>query len=122
MSKTLFLGDSHTVGYQTIEGKVGPGSYSFWNDNNYCEQYSNLHKKPVVIYAQPGAVNSLYTNWLKTSFEKHPDIDEVYICLAPLNRMVLSFDPDLKQEADPVDHFMIEHKDCLLYTSPSPRD
>ena len=79
MSKTLFIGDSHTVGYQTIEGKVGPGSYSFWNDNNYCEQYSNLHNKPVIIYAQPGAVNSLYTNWLKTSFEKHPDIDEVYI-------------------------------------------
>ena len=77
MSKTLFIGDSHTVGYQTIEGKVGPGSYSFWNDNNYCEQYSNLHKKPVVIYAQPGAVNSLYTNSLKTSFEIHPDIDEV---------------------------------------------
>ena len=110
MSKTLFIGDSHTVGYQTIEGKVGPGSYSFWNDNNYCEQYSSLHNKPVIIYAQPGAVNSLYTNWLKTSFEKHPDIDEVYICLAPLNRMVLSFDPDLKQEADPVDHFMIEHE------------
>ena len=34
----------------------------------------------------------------------------MYICLAPLNRMVLSFDPDLKQEADPVDHFMIEHE------------
>ena len=49
MSRTLFIGDSHTVGYQTIEGKVGPGSYSFWNDNNYCETYSKIHDKPIVI-------------------------------------------------------------------------
>ena len=110
MSRTLFIGDSHTVGYQTIEGKVGPGSYSFWNDNNYCETYSKIHNKPIVIYAQPGAVNSLYTNWLKTSFEKYNDIDEVFLCLAPLNRMVLSFDGKLKQEAEPVDHFTIEHQ------------
>ena len=109
MSRTLFIGDSHTVGYQTIEGKVGPGSYSFWNDNNYCETYSKIHDKPIVIYAQPGATNSLYTNWLKTSFDKHNDIDEVFLCLAPLNRMVISFDGKLKQEAEPVDHFTIEH-------------
>lgn len=110
MSRTLFIGDSHSVGYQTIEGKVGPGSYSFWNDNNYCELYSKIHNKPVVIYAQPGAVNSLYTNWIKTAFEKHPDIDEVFLCLAPLNRIVLSFDQHLKQEAEPVDHFTMEHE------------
>ena len=79
MSRTLFIGDSHTVGYQTIEGKVGPGSYSFWNDNNYCEQYSNLHKKPVVIYAQPAALNSLYKNLLKKSNAKQHDKDELYI-------------------------------------------
>ena len=29
--------------------------------------------------------------------------------LVPLNRMVISFDGKLKQEAEPVDHFTIEH-------------
>jgi len=26
MSRSTFIGDSHTVGYKTIEGQVGPGS------------------------------------------------------------------------------------------------
>ena len=56
----------------------------------------------------PGATNSPYTNWLKTS-DKHNDIDEVLLCPGSLNRMVISFDGKLKQEAEPVDHFTIEH-------------
>ena len=111
MSRTLFIGDSHTVGYQTVAGKTGPGSYSFWNSNNYCEIYQTLTNKPVVIYAQPGSTNTLYTTWLKNMFEKFDDITEVYICLAPLNRMVISFDPKLENEAVPVNHFTIEHQE-----------
>ena len=109
MSRTLFIGDSHTVGYKTIEGKIGPGSFTFWNDNNYAVKYSEIHDRNIVIYAQPGATNNLYTTWLANMFSKYNDIDEVFICLAPLNRVELSFDPDLKQEVDPLDTFTYEH-------------
>lgn len=115
MSRTLFLGDSHSVGYQTVLGKVGPGSYSFWNSNNYCEIYQRLSNKNVVIYAQPGATNVLYTTWLKSMFEKFNDIKEVFICLAPLNRMVISFDPKLQNEAVPINHFMVEHQESTAH-------
>lgn len=111
MSRTLFIGDSHSVGYQTVEGKIGPGSYSYWNSNNYCEIYQSLSNKPVVIYAQPGATNVLYTTWLKAMFEKFDDINEVFLCLAPLNRMMISFDPKLENECVPVNHFTIEHQE-----------
>ena len=107
MSRTLFIGDSHTVGYKTIEGKIGPGSFTFWNDNNYAVKYSEIHDRNIVIYAQPGATNNLYTTWLANMFSKYSDIDEVFICLPPLNRVELSFDPDLKQEVDPIGYIYI---------------
>jgi hypothetical protein len=109
MSRTLFIGDSHTVGYKTIVGKIGPGSFTFWNDNNYAEMYSEINNKNVVIYAQPGATNNLYTVWLANMFAKYNDIDEVFLCLAPLNRITLSFDPELKYDVEPLDHFTYEH-------------
>ena len=44
-------------------------------------------------------------------FEKFDDITEVYICLAPLNRMVISFDPKWDNEAVPTKHFTLEHQE-----------
>ena len=111
MSRTLFIGDSHTIGYKTIAEKIGPDSWSYWNDNNYAEIYSEINNKNIVIYAQPGATNNLYTVWLASMFQKYSDIDEVFLCLAPLNRITLSFDPDLKFNVEPLDHFMYEHSE-----------
>lgn len=111
MSRTLFIGDSHTIGYKTVEGKIGPNSFSFWNDNNYAEIYSEINDKNVIIYAQPGASNDLYTVWLANMFKKYSDIDEVFLCLAPLNRVLLSFDPDLKIDPESLDHFTYEHSE-----------
>ena len=41
----------------------------------------------------------LCTPMVKNMFEKFDDITEVYIRLASLNRMVISFDPKLENEA-----------------------
>ena len=108
VSRTLFLGDSHTVGYQTIPNKIGVGSYSFWNDNSYCEEYSLLHDKPVVIYGMAGTPNRMYTDWMSSMFNTYSDIDEVFLCLSPLNRMVLGFEGTLTDGALPLNYFTHE--------------
>ena len=61
MGRTLFIGDSHTMGYKSTSAGTGLGSFSQWNDNNYAEIYSELAGRPVVIYALSGATNRLYT-------------------------------------------------------------
>lgn len=105
MGRTLFIGDSHTMGYKSAASGVGLGSFSQWNDNNYAEIYSELTGKPVVIYALSGATNRLYTDWLKTMFDMYNDIDEVFICLASFNRFVIAHDDITKEECIPTDYF-----------------
>ena len=56
MSKTLFMGDSHLAGYQTIPGKTGPGSYSLYNDNSFAEQYATLND--CLLYTSPSPRDS----------------------------------------------------------------
>ena len=62
MTRTLFIGDSHTCGYKTVPGKQGPGSYSVWNENSYVEEYVKLHNKKAVVYSMPGANNRTYAD------------------------------------------------------------
>ncbi len=108
MSRALFIGDSHTCGYVTVPDKTGPGSYTYWNDNNYAEIYNTVNDKPVSIYAHAGTTNRMYTDWIKHMLNKFPDTDEVFVCLAPLNRFVLAFDEKLTDEALPLDYFVHE--------------
>ena len=118
MSRTLFIGDSHTCGYVTIPGKYGPGTWSVWNDNNYCDVYSEQNNKPVSIYSMAGVNNRVYTDWLKTMFEKYDDIDEVFLCMASFNRFALAFDAEALDEPVPVDHFSFydeEHSTDLIH-------
>lgn len=105
MSRTLFIGDSHTCGYVTIPGKYGPGTWSVWNDNNYCDVFSEENNKAVSIYSMAGVTNRVYTDWIKTMFEKYNDIDEVFLCMAPFNRISLAFDSAMSDEPIAVDHF-----------------
>ena len=105
MGRTLFIGDSHTMGYKSAASGSGLGSFSQWNDNNYAEIYSELTGKPVVIYALSGATNRLYTDWLKTMFDMYDDIDEVFICLASFNRFIIAHDDITKEECIPTDFF-----------------
>lgn len=105
MGRTLFIGDSHTMGYKSAASGSGLGSFSQWNDNNYAEIYSELTGKPVVIYALSGATNRMYTDWLKTMFDMYDDIDEVFICLASFNRFIIAHDDISKEECIPTDFF-----------------
>jgi hypothetical protein len=105
MSRTLFLGDSHTCGYVTEPGKVGPGSYSLWNDNSYCESYAEINNKKTVVYAVPGSCNRTYPDWLRTMLDRYTDIDEVFVLLASWNRFALGFNERLSPEVLPVDFF-----------------
>jgi hypothetical protein len=111
MSRALFLGDSHTCGYVTIPGKYGPGTWSVWNDNNYCDVYSEQNNKPVTIYSMAGVNNKVYTDWLKNMFEKYDDIDEVFLCMASFNRLSIAFDIEMQDEVVPIDYFTCFDKD-----------
>jgi len=105
MATTVFLGDSHTCGYDSVLGKVGPGSYSIWNDNNYAELYGLAHNKKTAIYAVPGSCNRVYPDWLKSMFDRYPDVDEVFVLLSSWNRFMLAGNKMLSPEVLPVDHF-----------------
>ena len=108
MGRKLFIGDSHTCGYVAVPGKIGPGSYSYWNDNSYCDIYSQENNESVIVYAMAGVNNRVYTNWLKTMFERYDDIDEVFLCMSAFNRFSLAYDPGLLDEPIDVDHFTVE--------------
>lgn len=105
MSRTLFIGDSHTCGYDTVPGQQGPGSFSVWNANNYAEIYSEIHNKPAIVYAMPGANNRSYVDWIKAMFEKYNDIDEVFVLLSSLNRFILGANEQMKLDVVPVNEF-----------------
>lgn len=111
MGRSLFIGDSHTCGYHSVFGKQGPGTYSYWNDNMYSELYKDEFNRPVVTYAMAGVTNRVYTDWLKSMFERYNDIDEVFLCLTPLNRFVIAFDDKLRDQAIPVDNFTLKMED-----------
>lgn len=106
MGRKLFIGDSHTCGYVAVPGKVGPGSYSYWNDNNYCDIFSEENDESVIVYAMAGVNNRVYTDWLKSMFEKYDDIDEVFLCMSAFNRFTIAYDPGLTDEPILVDNFL----------------
>ena len=108
MKKTLFIGDSHTCGYDSVPGKTGQGSYSIWNDNNYADQYALLHNKPSIIYAMSGATNTAYKDWLMSTIKEN-DIDEVFLLLAPLNRFIIAYDKSLGETIIQPNHFRLHH-------------
>jgi hypothetical protein len=110
-NRVLFIGDSHTMGYKSVLGKSGVGSFSQWNENNYAHIYGELENRPTVIYAMSGATNRLYTDWLKSMFETYDDISDVFICLAAFNRFTIAIDDLRDEDCIPVDHFRYKMED-----------
>lgn len=111
MSKTLFIGDSHTCGYQSTDN-----SYQVWQENNYAESYARKYNKQTLVYAVSGACNSVYKDWLTSMFSKHKDIDEVFVLLSPMNRFIVAYDKAFGKEILPVDYFCVhdQSKDGLI--------
>ncbi len=105
MPRSLFLGDSHTCGYDTLPGQIGPGSFKVWQENNYAELYAKENNKNVIVYAMPGSNNRAYADWLGSMFKKYNDIDEVFILLSSLNRFMLAHNEKLLSDTVPIDQF-----------------
>ena len=74
MTRTLFLGDSHSHGYFEMGGKVNA-----WESNNYAELYALENNKQTVMYSMPGGCNRKYPAWLRTMLDRYNDIDEVFV-------------------------------------------
>lgn len=85
MSKTIFIGCSHSHGYaNTSRGLEG------WGENNYAELYADEYNKEVVIYSQPGASNRKYPSWVKLMLDHYADIDEIFVQATYLNRFLVN--------------------------------
>lgn len=104
MSRTLFIGDSHASGYYEADGKV-----NFWKDNNYAEVYSEIHKKPVVIYCQPGGTWLKYPQWIRWCLDRYDDIDEVWVQSTYWNRWVMGAVRDATEGEDITTDTFVDH-------------
>jgi hypothetical protein len=105
MGRTLFIGDSHTMGY--IGRSADADGFDIWQDNNYAEIYSQLNNKPVVIMASSGCGNREYVNFLAYALKTYDDIDEVFIQATHWGRFPLAINPNLdEQDIFPLDFFI----------------
>jgi len=108
MSRTLFIGDSHTMGYI---GHEQLPSFEIWQNNNYAEIYSEQTGKPAVVMASAGCDNKEYVNFLAHAFKKYDDIDEVFIQSTYWGRFALAINPDLDEKAIfPLDFFIEQNE------------
>jgi hypothetical protein len=109
MGRTLFLGDSHSSGFYIDRiTSTWQKATKFWSKNNYAEIYSEIHNKPVVIYAMPGASNKKYPVWLRAMFDRYSDIDEVFIQSVYWSRCMLAASKNLDSgDGIKANHFSI---------------
>lgn len=137
MSRTLFIGDSHTMGYI---GHEELPSFEVWQNNNYAEIYAEENDKQVVIIASAGCGNEEYVNFIAYAFQKYDDITEVFVQSTYWGRFALAINPDLdEKKIFPLSFFMEqnhsspnidryslgmvqEDKYLVAYAKPSPAD
>lgn len=106
MSKTLFIGCSHTMGFASELGKPS----EVWKENNYAEIYSKLNDKEVIVMASAGCGNRLYPTFLAHALKEHNDIDEVFVQSTYWGRFPIAINPDLNEKAIfPLDFFIVKH-------------
>jgi len=107
MSRKLFIGCSHTMGY--IDPSDGP--FHVWQDNNYAEWYATDNKEKTIIMASAGCSVREYVNFLAQAFKMYDDIDEVFIQSTYWGRFTLAVNPDLDEKATfPLDFFLSTDK------------
>ena len=119
MSKTLFVGCSHTCGYFMSDGshKECDSALSTlddiykWANNNYAEYYSEQNNKEVVIYSMQGATNCKYVDWIGYCLKTY-DIDEIFVQSTYWNRYKIaaqfSQEIDIQNEV-PLGHFVMDN-------------
>jgi len=105
MSRTLFISDSHSMGYVGHNSEAG--GFDVWQENNYAEIFSAENNKPVVIMASSGCGNREYVNFLAHAFKLYDDIDEVFIQSTYWGRFPLAINPELDEKTTfPLDFFI----------------
>lgn len=90
MSRTLFIGDSHSHGYYQDENESADEIPLSWRDANYAEIYSKVNNKKTAIYSMPGACNKKYPAWVAYMLSYYDDIDEVFVQSTYWNRYLLA--------------------------------
>jgi hypothetical protein len=119
MPRSLFIGCSHTMGYQGFETLLGgriKDPPHVWGDNNYAEKYSKSQNKNVVIMASAGTGNPVFPRFLAYALKKYDDIDEVFIQSTYWGRFPVVINPDLdEKKIFPLDFFIKkEHCDSKI--------
>ena len=110
MSRSLFIGCSHTMGYLDPNPNSDAPPQP-WQDNNYAEFYAKQNNKPVVIMASAGAGNSLWPRFLAYAFQKYNDIDEVFVQSTYWGRFAIAMNPNLDAyNILPIDYFIEKEK------------
>lgn len=112
--RTLFVGDSHSAGYWAH--KIDEPY--FGSENCYGRIYSQ-EIEPCVVYADPGAPNSVYPRWISTMLKKYIDIDKVVIQTTHWDRWKMGHSTELGFTQLPNDYFLATHeeqKDFVLHT------
>ena len=90
MSRTLFLGDSHSAGYTINE----EGIPLYWTENNYAEIYAEKNNTASVIYAQAGGCNRKFPMWLSCMLDRY-NISKIFVQSTHWNRYLVANDPSL---------------------------
>lgn len=104
MSRILFIGCSHSIGY--IDPLVAKEN-NVWQSNNYAEYYAKQHNNKTVIMASVGMANREVPNFLAHAFKTYNDIDEVYIQSTYWGRFPIAVNPDLNERSIfPLDFFI----------------
>ena len=102
MSRTLFLGDSHSAGYWKDTNNV----VHQWDSNNYANVYSDIHNKNVTVYAIPGGCNLKYPTWVRSMLNRYDDIDEIFVQSTYWNRYLIAASKMLEYgDGIPIDLF-----------------
>lgn len=104
MSRTLFIGCSHSMGYHDPSLKK---VNNIWQSNNYAEYYATQCNKKIVIMASAGIGNREVPNFLAHAFKIYSDIDEVYIQSTYWGRFPIAINPSLDEKLIfPLDFFI----------------
>lgn len=112
MSRILFVGDSHSMGYIDPNPIDESSPFYTWQSNNYAEIYSKLNNKKSVIMASSGCGNREYVNFIANAFKNYNDIDEVFVQSTYWGRFPLAINPDLNEtEIFPL-NFFLDKNDC----------
>lgn len=119
-NKILFVGDSHSAGYWTDT----LNNVHFGDENCYGRIYAEKISSSVV-YADPGAPNSVYPRWIANMLKTYPVIDKVVIQTTHWDRWKLACSSELGFAHLPINYFTATHEETenfIFHTDYSNRD